>query len=56
MCALFRVARILSLAALVIAATGPARATASLTCEANDRNLSFDLLGNIGSSDGDRIH
>ena len=56
MLALFRLALILSLvAALAIAAAVPARATASLTCEADDRNLSFDLLGNIGSSDGDRI-
>ena len=53
---LFRLARILSLAAAAaLAAAVPAEATASLTCEANDRNLSFDLLGNIGSGDGDRI-
>jgi hypothetical protein len=56
MFAWFRLARILSLvAALAIAAAVPAKATASLTCEANDRNLSFDLLANIGSGDGDRI-
>ena len=56
MFALFRLARILSLvAALAIAAAVPAKATASLTCEASDRNLSFDFLGNIGSGDGDRI-
>ncbi len=56
MFSLIRRARKLSLvAALAIAAAVPAKATASLTCEANDRNLSFDLLGNIGSGDGDRI-
>ena len=56
MFALFRLVRILSLvAALAMAVTVPAEATASLTCKANDRNLSFDLLGNIGSGDGDRI-
>jgi len=33
----------------------PAGATASLTCAADDRNLSFDLLGNIGSGDGGAI-
>jgi hypothetical protein len=56
MFALFRLARIFSLvAALALAAAVPAGATASLTCEADDRNLRFDLLGNIGSSDGDRI-
>ena len=53
---LLRLARILSLAAApALAAAGPAAATASLTCEADDRNLSFDLLGNIGSGDGDSI-
>jgi len=56
MAALLRLARILSLAAApALAAAVPAGATASLTCEADDRNLSFDLLGNIGSGDGDRI-
>ena len=44
----------LSLAAALAAAV-PAKATASLSCEANDRNLSFDLLGNIGSGDGASI-
>ena len=53
---LLRLARILSLAAApALAAAGPAAATASLTCEADDRNLSFDLLGNIGSGDGGSI-
>jgi hypothetical protein len=53
---LLRLARILSLAvAPALAAAGPAAATASLTCEADDRNLSFDLLGNIGSGDGGSI-
>ena len=53
---LLRLARILSLAAApALAAAGPAAATASLTCEAKDRNLSFDLLGNIGSGDGGAI-
>ena len=47
MIALARLAWILSLAAAV-----PAGATASLTCEADDRNLSFNLLGNVGSGDG----
>ncbi len=52
MVALLRLARILSLAAApALAAAVPAGATTSLTCEADDRNLSFDLLGNIGSSD-----
>jgi len=56
MVALLRLARILSLAAAPAIATAvPAGASASLTCEADDRNLSFDLLGNIGSGDGDRI-
>ena len=56
MVALLRLARILSLAAApALAAAGPAGATASLTCEADDRNLSFDLLGNIGSGDGGSI-
>ena len=55
MVALLRLARILSLAAALALAGVPAGATASLTCEADDRNLSFDLLGNIGSSDGDSI-
>ena len=30
----------------------PAGATATLTCNAEDRNLRFDLIGNIGSGDG----
>ena len=34
---------------------GPAGATASLTCDASDRNVSFDLLGNMGSGDGGSI-
>ena len=56
MVALLRLARILSFAAVPsLVAAVPAGATASLTCAADDRNLSFDLLGNIGSSDGDRI-
>ena len=56
MVALLRLARILSLAAApALAAPVPAGATASLTCEADDRNLSFDLLGNIGSGDGGAI-
>ena len=56
MVALLRLAWILSLAAApALAAPVPAGATASLTCEADDRNLSFDLLGNIGSGDGGAI-
>jgi len=56
MVALLRLARILSLAAApALAAVVPAGATASLTCAADDRNLSFDLLGNIGSGDGESI-
>ena len=57
MLALFRLARILSLAAapfLALTAV-PAGATGSLTCAADDRNLSFDLLGNLGSGDGGAI-
>ena len=53
MVALLRLARILSLAAApALAAAVPAGATGRLTCEVDDRNLSFDLLGNIGSGDG----
>ena len=56
MVALLRLARILTLAAApALAAAVPAGATASLTCAADDRNLSFDLLGNIGSGDGGAI-
>ena len=56
MAALLRLVRILSLvAAAALAAAVPAGATASLTCEADDRNLRFDLLGNIGSGDGGAI-
>ena len=56
MAALLRLARILAFAAApALAAAVPAGATASLTCEAKDRNLSFDLLGNIGSGDGGAI-
>ena len=56
MVALLRLARILSLAAApALAAAVPAGATTSLTCEADDRNLSFDLLGNIGSSEPAQI-
>ena len=56
MVALLQLARILSLAAApVLAAVVPAGATASLICAADDRNLSFDLLGNIGSGDGGAI-
>jgi hypothetical protein len=56
MIALLRLARILSLAAApALVAAVPAGATGSLTCAADDRNLSFDLLGNIGSGDGGAI-
>src|SRR5262245_58850408 len=56
MVALLRLARILSLAASsALAAADPTGATASLTCAADDRNLSFDLFGNIGSGDGGTI-
>ena len=56
MVGLFRLARIWSLvAAPALAAAVPAGATGSLTCEVDDRNLSFDLLGNIGSSNGGAI-
>ena len=56
MAALLRLARLLSLAAVAaLAAAVPAGATASLTCAADDRNLSFELLGNIGSGDGGAI-
>ena len=33
----------------------PAGATASLTCNASDRNLSFELLGNMGSGNAGSI-
>lgn len=53
---LFRLARIfVPCAARAIAGRLLSQGPASLTCEADDRNLSFDLLGNIGSCDGDRI-
>jgi hypothetical protein len=35
--------------------TVPGGATAALTCDAKDRNLSFELLGNLGSGDGGSI-
>ncbi len=39
------------LAPLLLAlASVPAGATATLTCEADDRNLAFNLIGNIGQS------
>ena len=40
---------------LFLWASAPAWATASLTCGANDRNLSLDLLGNLGRSEGGSI-
>ena len=56
MVALLRLTWILSLAAAPFLATAvPAGATASLTCAAGDRNLSFDLLGSLGSGDGGAI-
>src|SRR5262245_45339268 len=56
MIALFRLVRILTLAAATALATAfSAGATAGLTGEADDRNLSFDLLGNIGSGAGGTI-
>ena len=36
-------------------ALAPAWATASLTCGANDRNLSLEFLGNLSRSDGGSI-
>jgi hypothetical protein len=41
--------------ALFLGASAPAWATASLTCDGNDRNLSFEFLGNVGSGDGGSI-
>ena len=56
MVALLRLTWILSLAAAPFLATAvPAGATASLTCAAGDRNLSFELLGSLGSGDGGAI-
>ena len=56
MVALHRLTGILLLAAAAaLTAAVPAGATASLTCEADDRNLCFDLLGNIGSGEGGAI-
>jgi hypothetical protein len=56
MVALVRLVRIVFLAAApALSAAVPAGATGSLTCEVDDRNLSFDLLGNIGSGDGGAI-
>jgi len=53
MVALLRLTWILSLAAAPFLATAvPAGATASLTCAAGDRNLSFELLGSLRSGDG----
>ena len=46
---------ILPLALPLLLAVAPANATASLTCDAADRNVSFDLLGNMGSGDGGSI-
>ena len=40
---------------LFLWASAPVWATASLTCDANDRNLSFEFLGNLGSGDGGSI-
>lgn len=37
---------------LLLGLGGPAGATASLTCSAKDRNLTFELLGNLGRGDG----
>ena len=57
MVALLRLTWILSLAAapfLAVTAV-PAGATGSLTCGADGRNLSFELLGNLGSGDGGTI-
>ena len=46
---------ILALALPLLLAVTPAKATASLTCDADDRNMSFDLLANMGSGDGGSI-
>ena len=57
MVSLLRLARILCFAAapfLAVTAV-PARATGSLTCAADDRTLSFELLGSLGSGDGGTI-
>ena len=40
---------------LLLWASAPAWATASLTCGANDRNLSLELFGNLGRGDGGSI-
>jgi hypothetical protein len=37
---------------VLLAALGPAHATATLTCSAEDRQVSLELFGNIGSGDG----
>lgn len=42
----------LLLTPLLALTTLPAAATASLTCDANDRNVEFSLLGNVGQSIG----
>ena len=46
---------ILALGLPILLAATPAKATASLTCNAADRNVSFDLLANMSSSDGGSI-
>jgi hypothetical protein len=39
-------------AALLVFAAGPAHATASFDCSIDDRNVTVELHGNIGSGDG----
>lgn len=40
-----------ALTALVASAAAPAFATAALTCSIDDANISFEMLGNVGSGD-----
>jgi len=50
-----RLRAILALALPLIGFTAQAGATASLTCSAADRNLSFELLGNLGSGNAGSV-
>lgn len=43
---------ILAVVLPLVAGVAPAGATATLVCKAEDRNVSLELIGNIGSGDG----
>lgn len=50
-----RLTAILAMALPLIGFTAQAGATASLTCSAADRNLSFEMLGNLGSGNAGSV-